>query len=265
MLLTRRDDQPSWLGPQVQGSRLHVCWQDPESREIRPVGVLSSRSSPEEGERYDFRYVENARRAPFVPFLEFPELERHYQADALFAMFENRLMPRHRPDYPAYVEGLGLQMDAAPFEVLTASFGIRATDTVEVFQEPVVDSSDGLARCRFLAHGVRHVPGAAEAIHDLTDGQALVLLTEPDNPSDERAVVVATTGGRRLGYVPAYLLTFLHRAAEAAGGLDAVAVTVDGCDPAAPFHLRLLCLLRAPMPPEGFADPSLEPIVPWDH
>jgi hypothetical protein len=177
-------------------------------------------------------------------------------------MFENRLMPRQRPDYPAYVEGLVLLPEAAPFEVLAASFGIRATDTVEVFREPVVDPSSGLAECRFLAHGVRYVAGAAEAIHDLTEGQALQLVAEPDNPKDPRALLVATLGGSALGYVPGYLLTFLHRAAALTGGLDAI--TVAGCDPAAPFHLRLLCVLKAPMPPEGFAEPSLEPIVAWE-
>jgi hypothetical protein len=72
MLSTRRDGHAAEIDGQGTGSRLYVCWQDPDSREIRPVGVLSSWPSPGGGERYDFRYVEGARQTPFVPFSSSP-------------------------------------------------------------------------------------------------------------------------------------------------------------------------------------------------
>lgn len=263
MLLTHRDDQPSDRASRATDSRLFVSWQDPESREIRPVGVLSSRRADGVSLQYDFRYLVDARRPPFRPFLEFPDLERVYVSRNLFAMFENRVMPPRRPDYSAYVDSLGLPVDAAPFEVLASSFGIRATDNIEVFREPIFDPTSGLAQCRFLARGVRHIDGADETIRCLTVGERLTLVPEPANPKDERALRLETGGGHPVGFVPAYLLNFLHRSSRLAGGFDGIELIVDGCDPTGPFHLRLLCIVSAPMPPEGFVDDELLPIVGW--
>jgi hypothetical protein len=260
MLLRHRDDQSVDHRGRDLNQRLFVAWQDPDSRAIRPVGILNLREA-NGGMTYEFRYVRGALQPPFRPFVEFPDLERVYTSDSLFAMFENRVMPTGRPDYVEYLEALELPADAPPFEVLAASFGIRATDTVEVFREPIVDPATGRAVCRFLARGVRYVEGAEDMIGKLSKGDRLLLVPEPENPADPQALRLETLGGEPVGYAPAYLASFLHRAADIAGGFDGIEVLVDGCDPNAPFHLRLLCRLSAPMPAGGFVDESLEPLA----
>lgn len=262
-MLSTQDDQLS-TSDQPEVDRLFVAWQDPQSREIRPVGVLSARRS-DVGINYDFRYLIDAQRPPFRPFLEFPNLHRAYSSDGLFAMFQNRVMPPRRPDYPAYLDSLGLPGDSTPFTVLAASFGLRATDNVEVFDEPRIDPADGWATCRFLVRGVRHVEGAEEVIRSLDLGERLVVVPEPKNPKDSSALRLETNDGRRAGYVPAYLVDFVHHAAEMSGGFEAIEVTVEGCDPFGPFHMRLLCRMRSAMPTGGFVHPRLQPILGWDH
>lgn len=264
MLLTQRDDLPSDDVQAASEQRLYVSWQDPDSREIRPVGILSARPSAD-GVQYEFRYLRDARRPPFTPFVGFPSIDRVYTSDALFAMFENRLMPPRRPDYGEYVSALGLPLDAAPFELLAASFGIRATDTVEVFQLPTIDPETGLAECRFLARGVRHIDGAEVAISGLAIGDRLTLVPDTTNPVDTRALRLETTAGQTVGFAPAYLVEFLHQSAASAAGFSSISVIVDGCDPSGPFHLRLLCRLEAPVPPDGFGGPAFEPIVSWSE
>lgn len=264
LLMTHRDDTSTDRLAHASESRLFVSWQDPESREIRPVGVLSSREFVVGAVHYDFRYLNDARRPPFRPFLQFPEPDLAYVSDSLFAMFENRLMPPRRPEYPDYLDSLGLPMDAAPFEVLAASFGIRATDNVEVFREPLLDPDSGLAHCRFLARGVQYIDGAEGAIGELGLDERLVLVPEPTNPKDDRALRLETCDGRPVGFVPAYMLNFLHRAARFSSGFQGIEVSVDGHAPIGSFHLRLLCRMHVPMPPEGFVDESLEPILGWE-
>lgn len=169
-------------GPFAPVERLYVAWQEPESREIRPVGLLTC-AQIDGAVCYEFRYLTGAQRRPFQPFVGFPELHRVYRSPELFPMFENRIMPSGRDDYLEYMGRLGLPADAPPFEILAASFGRRATDRIEVFAEPTVDFQTGLATCLFLARGIRHIPGAPEAVAALSVGEELRLAPEPENSS----------------------------------------------------------------------------------
>lgn len=243
--------------------RLFVTWQDPESREVRAVGILCHRRTAAAADRFEFRYLRSARRPPFSPFVNFPELDGVYKSPTLFPMFRNRVMRPDRPDYATYLDELQLPASAAPFEILTASGGIRATDSIEVFQEPTIDQ-EGRASCRFLARGVRHVQGAAAAIAQLAQGDRLRLVREPDNPVDGRALVIETLAGARLGYVPAYLLDFLYRVESTGHSIEDADVVVENPNSVGPHHLRLLCQLRTAMPPGGFMTGDLRPIVAFD-
>jgi len=141
---------------------------------------------------------------------------------------------------------VGDPIDADPFEILAHSEGRRATDAIEVFPAPSLDA-DGVVTCRFLAHGVRHIPGAHDAIDGLTLGEVLSVLPDPQNEVDRLAVLLRTGGHRLVGYVPAYLTSLIHRPLDAYGS-DAVQVNVEHIgDRNGPSHLRLLCRL-APMP-----------------
>jgi len=241
--------------------RLFVAWQDPETRSITPVGCLTRRQGSD-GETFEFRYLRQARHLQhFRPFVGFSSLEECYRSTDLFPFFENRIVPRTRDDYVDYVGTLGLPIDADPFEILAHSEGRRATDAIEVFPAPSLDA-DGVVTCRFLVHGVRHIPGAHDAIDGLTLGEVLSVLPDPQNEVDRLAVLLRTGGYRLVGYVPAYLTSLIHRPLDAYGS-DAVQVNVEHIgDRNGPSHLRLLCRLAARWPDDvpPLGGPDFEPI-----
>ena len=240
--------------------RLYVSWQDAERRSFVPVGMLTRSASGE----FEFRYLRGAAVDPeFRPFIGFPDLHQVYRSTEQFPFFENRLMPRNRSDYTAYLGSLGLAENADPFEVLARSGGRRATDTVEVVAPPTVDPDTGHASCHFLVRGVRHVPGADDAIDRLEIGDHLG--TEPDvgNAFDRHARYLLTLDGERVGFVPAYLTEFLSRSAGLHGdGTINIFVEHIG-ERSGPSHFRLLCRLVVPWP-EGqppFSGQAFEPLV----
>jgi len=250
------------VAPRAGGvQRLFVAWQDPQTRSITPVGCLTRRQGSD-GETFEFRYLRQARELPrFRPFVGFSSLDKSYQSTNLFPFFENRIMPRTRDDYVDYVGTLGLPIDADPFEILAYSEGRRATDAIEVFPAPILDTN-GIVTCRFLVHGVRHIAGAHDAIDGLTVGEALHVLPDPENEVDNLAVLLRTGDYRLVGYVPAYLTSLVHRPLDACGS-DAVQVNVEHIgDRNGPSHLRLLCRLAARWPDDvpPLGGPDFEPI-----
>lgn len=263
MLSPTSDHATPAAGP-APTDRLFVTWQDHESREIRPVGLLCRAQRPE-GECFEFRYLVAARHAPFEPFVSLPELDQVYVSDGLFPLFSNRVMRPNRPDYAEYLDRLALPSEATPFEILAASNGQRETDTVEVFQEPQVDCDTGRATCDFLARGVRHVDGAADVIAELDRGDRMRLVREPENPVDRRALRIETADGRAVGFVPAYLIDFLHRAEELGAAIDETELTVSHRNAAGAWHLRLQCQMVTTMSPGAFMVGDLLPIVPFDE
>lgn len=228
--LARREQQEPSLT-----HRLLVTTQRPGSRSWAAVGFLS-----EGPDGWSFHYLKRALDDPaFTPLFGFDDLDRGYHSRRLFPLFSQRLMSGRRPDRPAYLEALALGPDARQFDVLARSGGRRAGDAVELLPVPGV----GPGQCTeayFLVHGVRHVPGAGDAIASLDEGQRLDLVDEPGNPVDPRALIVASDTGRSLGYVPAPLVPYVHAVREAD---DSVLTVVRASGPQVGSHLRLLVRL----------------------
>ena len=238
--------------------RLLVSWQDPDSRSITPVGVLTQ-GTPDGSDDYQFGYLRRAETIPgFRPFVGFPELNTMYRSPRLFPFFENRVMSSARADFGSYVESLGLTEAATPFEILAHSEGRRATDTVEVFPEPVVDAQ-GRVTCCFNVRGVRSVDDAHDVIDGLSVGDQLSVAPEPENPIDPDAVIVSEDG-RQLGWVPAFLTPLIHEPLNAFGeeGIRLTVERIGGRN--GPVHQRLLCRLtvRWPMVAPPFSGPEFE-------
>ena len=166
-----------------------------------------------------------------------------------------------RPDYGEYVRRLDLDIDTDPFEVMARSEGIRMTDRVEVFSYPERTPDGGLTTL-FFGRGIRHLAGAAEAVTDVTAGDVLVLADEPDNPVNPRAMLICTRTGRKIGWVPNYLVGTIHELREVSES-DVGIVAEHVNPPTAPPHMRLLCRLRAPWPDgyEPLAAPEFQPIA----
>lgn len=241
--------------------RLIVAWRDPEDRTISPVGVLTVREDESGRTTYGFSYLRAATELErFRPFTSFPDISRGYESDRLFPLFENRMMPRDRPDYEAYLRRLDLPLDADPFIVLGESGGRKATDRVEVFPTPEVDSA-GQLTCRFFARGIQYIEGAELAVSRLRPGEALSLIEEPTNQYNARALLMHDRTAQPVGYVPNFLLDFVHDLRRMCD--EGVQVTVAQVNPPeVPIHMRLLCRLTSCLP-QGyvpFSGPEFEAV-----
>ncbi len=219
--------------------RFWIVRQGPTSRSFHRVGELEAR---EDGE-FRFRYLPDAPTAPnFRPLAAFPELDREYRSDDLFPYFSNRIMSARRPDFDAHLSALGLtREDWTPLELLARSAGGRATDTIQVVSEPVVDD-DGLERLVFPVSGVRWIPGASERIARLASDQPLRIRAEPDNPFDCRALLLDAASDEPVGWIPGYLLDYVHKHMERGATVAAFVEQANG--PETPSHIRLLCRLE---------------------
>jgi len=221
---------------------LLVTWQDPHTRRYHAVGLLSR--SVDAG--YRFRYFDSASALPrFSPFLGFSDLRRDYVSAHLFPLFAERVLDEARPDRTTLYEALDLVSSAGPMEFLARSGGRRAGDRIELLPTPDIDGSR--TSCLFLAHGVRHVQGASDAVGQLHQGQQLALQPEPDNSIDLDAVLI-TDDGTRLGWVPNPLLDYV-RAVMSTG--DSQLTVVRANSPEFGHHMRLLVRLEGTIP-EGY-------------
>jgi hypothetical protein len=232
--------------------RLVVTWQHPDKRLIEPIGVLDY-----DGHLYRFGYIRHALSVrDFRPLLGFTDLYREYASDKLFPLFAQRVMDPRRPDYERYVRRLGLDEDSSPWEQIARSQGRRQGDTIQLLPEPV--NEHGVITGRFLVHGVRYVPGPSrmldgravqvdseqveEALAALRPGDALGIVSEPDNQVNSLALMVLAEHHTPVGWIPNLLLEDMHRLMARAD----VSVTVEHVNgPDAPWHLRLLARLTA--------------------
>ena len=93
---------------------------------------------------YRFVYTKGVRTAAgFTPFNGMEDLEEIYESDELLPVFANRLIPKSRPEYQAYLRWSAF--DPAnppdPIAILGVTEGIRQTDLIEVFPCPVPDAT----------------------------------------------------------------------------------------------------------------------------
>ncbi len=237
--------------------RFAVAWRNTTRRTTSPVGVLQH-----DGDVYKFWYLPSVSTVPdFRPFLGFPQVHRVYTATRLWPFFAVRVMDRKRPDFADYVASLGLGVEASSLDILSRSGGERKGDTVQVIEEPPI-AADGATECTFLVRGARYAtrehntPGAVDA---LAAGEPLALRQDESNPSNPSALLITTSTGQPVGWVPEMLIGYANVVRGSQGALLDV---VRNNGPTAPWHLRLLVRLRGSAPP-GYrpfsSGPWLEP------
>lgn len=244
-------------------SCLFVAWRSETPNPVwGPVGRLSYVDGV-----YQFCYTHGAKTLPgFVPFSGMENLDRVYESRKLFPLFENRLLPKNRPEYKTYLEWSGFDPDdpPEPLVLLGRTEGRKQTDSVEVFPQPTPDSH-GCFVNYFFAHGVRyHLPNAGPILDDLQPGDRLDLRPQPLNPADPNAVAVFSSG-TPLGYVPKYLAADVKRLIEECPE-PTVRLTVERVNADAPTQQRLLCRLNACWPPafQPCQGESYQPLVDVD-
>ena len=140
--------------------------------------------------------------------------------------------------------------------------GRKVTDRIEVFSPPR-PTDDGDLTTLFFARGIRHRPGASEAVTKLQCGDRLALKDDTDNEVNPLAIFIDTTHGGPVGWAPNYLVDTVHELRDL-NGHDALAVTVEHVNPpqVAPY-MRLICRLTTPWPDgyQPFSGPDFQPIA----
>ena len=243
--------------------RLYATRRHPKGL-IHPVGILTRRVSDEPGGKVSFRfvYLKSAEQVDGFRHLPgLPDLHAVYESEHLFPVFRNRQMPRRRPDYEDYVRELDLDVTSDPFEVLARSEGRRATDRIEVFAYPE-RTPEGDIKALFFTRGIRHLPGAADAVSNVRPGDPLTLVDQPDNEVNPQAMLMSNRTDENVGWVPNYLVDMIHELRESFE-VD-VEITAEHVNPeTTPPHMRLLCRLQAPWPDgyEPLSAPEFQPIV----
>jgi hypothetical protein len=217
----------------------HVVWQNQQTRQFVHVGDLAY-----SGRRFSFSYTADAELHPdFLAFPAFPDLRKTYESDGLFDFFADRILATAQGDIEDLLDALGLSREeATPTELLARSWGASPHDTIQVIPEPTLDD-DGREARLFLASGVRHVDEddpetVGRTIARLRPGQALQLQDEPTNPFNDQAILLLHEG-TPLGWVPDYLLDYVHKNRGGGAHVDVTVEHVNGSD--RPWHLRLLC------------------------
>lgn len=144
---------------------------------------------------------------------------------------------------------LALPPTARPLDVLARSGGRRKADEFQLVEVPTA-SPDGTTTYVFRVHGLRLALGDEESAQAVLSGirpdDELALVPEPDNPVNDRAIVVATADGVRLGWVPDLLLDYVHEV-RAGGPLRLSVLRVNG--PSVPPQDRLVVELRGHLDP----------------
>ncbi len=223
---------------------LFVAWQQPDSREWIPVAKLEHVNGI-----YSFTYTQGVFRAKqFRPFSGMSYLDAVYESPQLFPLFANRLISKSRPEFKDHLRWLGLpEAIDSPMEMLALTGGIRNTDSIELFQPPVVIAGRQY-NLDFFVRSLSHMPKAAiERIGDMAAGEKLCLMNDSQNDFDRLAIALRSNKPAfMLGYCPKYYAKALGvLLANSESGLNArvKCVNLD-----APLNMRLLCSVTAAVP-----------------
>jgi hypothetical protein len=221
---------------------------DPGKGGWSPIGRLEFNHGT-----YRFVYTKGARTASgFTPFNGMEKLGEIYESNELFPIFANRLLPKSRPEYEAYLQWSGF--DPAnppdPIAVLGVTEGIRRTDMIELFPCPVPDE-DGRYLNKFFLHGLRYMPEPARArVLALRQDEPLYPMPDMWNEADNNAVALRTEGERLIiGYFPRYLAHDFWKLFQACN-LEFIQVFAHRVNRDAPLQQRLLCRMHACWPAE---------------
>lgn len=238
-------------------AELLVLWQDPATRAMLPVGVLSY-----DGHQYRFEYLPAAHRSrDFRPLLGFKDLGASYLSEDLFPLFRERVLDPTRPDFARVVERLDMDASrATPWEQLVRTGGTSEGDTLQVTPVPHA-VGEGWA-CTFLAAGMRYSTtksvltargatgpvtiGEFEASLDrLRPGGVLDLELELNNSYSGDAKLMLH-GDAVIAYLPDWLAKLCSAPWKKQVPMEAKVIRVN--DRSAGWHLRLLVELTVAEP-----------------
>ena len=230
--------------------KLILAWRCPHTSEWIPVGELSYKSN-----KYFFEYTLGALKAQndghFIPFGQMVDLNKTYESNDLFPIFQNRLLQKSRPEYDDYIDWLDLNSTSlSPLNELARSGGIRATDNLQLF--PIPRKRNNRYEIRFFSHGIRYLPPCyIDRINHLNPGNKLYLMMDVQNKYDPFALALRTGDPIEIvGYTPRFFSQDLGKLLGV-NGPNNVCVSVEKVNLKSPIQFRLLCKLDT-LWPNGF-------------
>ena len=180
---------------------LLLIWKDPSSRRNYTVGKLTR------GDKFYFEYFgedELAKKAGWRELEAFPD-NKVYANTELFLPFSSRLPDKKRRDIKVILEKYDLPV-YDEFELLRKSGARLPIDSYE-FVDPIFPEDKTIKR-EFFIMGIRHVADCegknCPNLPNVSIGDQLVFVEEPENENDKYAIRVETANGESLGYVPRY-------------------------------------------------------------
>ncbi|ELA7138019.1 HIRAN domain-containing protein [Vibrio parahaemolyticus] len=232
---------------------VYLAWQSPDTRDWHVVGALTKISNG-----YEFHYTKGALSAEkFVPFSGMENLKKSYVSEELFPLFYNRLLSSRRPEYPKFIQWLGLSEEqATPMNILARSGGLRGTDQLQMFRKIEVRNS-GSYEHFFFAHGLSHLTKSAQKrVDNLAVGERLFLCFDCQNTYDENAVIVRTDDPAEIvGYCPRYLAKDISTLFNIS---DSLTVSVEKIAKDAPSNYRLMCKVSGKIKSDKIASMSTQ-------
>ncbi|EPN1618686.1 HIRAN domain-containing protein [Kosakonia sacchari] len=216
---------------------VYVAWQAPDTHDWHVVGNLQARQSG-----YVFNYTKGAlTSSKFTKFSGMNDVKETYVSEDLFPLFKNRLLSPRRPEYPKFINWLGLDSsNAEPIEILARSGGMRSTDQLQMFKRIEIDN-DGNFEHYFFAHGLSHLTSSAnERVSNLQNGERLCLCLDVQNRYDQEAVLIrADRPAENVGFCPRYFARDIKM--MLLDNSSSIELTVERISADAPHNYRLLC------------------------
>lgn len=228
-------------------SQLLLAWKSNKSNTWIPIGKLSYVN-----DKFIFQYTSaaliSAKNYDFIPFSSMLDLTKSYESSKLFPLFQNRLLPKSRPEYVSYLDWLNLKPDNfSPLDELAMSGGIRATDNLQLFPIPV--NTNGKYEVHFFSHGIRHLPSCyIERISHLSHGNKLYLMADIQNKYDPFALAVRTEDPPEIvGYAPRFFARDFNKLSTI-NKPNNIHVIVEKINLEAPLQFKLLCKFTTSWP-----------------
>ena len=227
---------------------LLLAWREPTSRSWIIVGKLWQKD-----DLYFFGYTQGVKKAlqsqNFISFGNMNSIDEIYTSKEIFPIFKNRLFQKNRPEYSKYIEWLGFNKDKelSPLEELARTNGIRATDSLQLFEIP--KSKNGKYIVYFYSHGISHLAKSyKKRIATLEQGERLFLLKDIQNSFDKKALLLRTNDPTELvGYTPRFYTEDFNKLLSI-NGEESLIVQVERVNSEAPTQLQLLCKLETKWP-----------------
>ncbi|MEZ8223333.1 MULTISPECIES: HIRAN domain-containing protein [Vibrio] len=233
-----------------------VTWKDINDGMWYPVAKLTR-----DHDGYRLNYTKGANHANFIPFPRMVDMAKVYFSNDLFSFFQNRLLPKNRPEFRKMLNWSGMHIeDYDELDMLSISGGARKTDQFRITPQPV-QTNDNTYSIRFFTSGVSHLPEEnIERIKLLRSGDTLSFEYENSNEFDCNAVLVTTIDNQKVkvGYCPKYFNCDVRELLDAPE-LTEHSLKVTQVNLSAPAQYRLLCEFSTKWP-SGFT-----PLVSEDY